>query len=59
MKEIKRDKEKLTMDLSNEKDKYHNEKQKRIELETKLKDLEMKFEEQKKFADANAQRFKE
>ena len=26
MKEIKRDKEKLTIDLSNEKDKYHNEK---------------------------------
>ena len=45
MKEVKRDKEKLTVDLSNEKDKYHNEKARRHELETKVKDLEMKFEE--------------
>ena len=33
MREIKRDKEKLTVDLSNEKEKYHNEKTRRHELE--------------------------
>ena len=54
MRDVKRAKDKLQQDLDAMKEKYHNEKQKRIEHEGKIKELDLKCVELKGFADANA-----
>ena len=46
-------------DLQSEKQRFNEEKQKRISLEKKVEELEVKCVELQNFADSNAQRFKE
>ena len=59
LKNVKKKNEKLTTDLKNAKDNYHNEKAKRQELEKKKQELELANIELKKIADENANRARE
>lgn len=59
LKDVKKMKEKLTIDLANEKERYHTEKQKKQELEAKVKELEIKCTDLKNISDENAKRYKE
>jgi uncharacterized protein YigA (DUF484 family) len=59
LKDVKKKNEKLTTDLKNAKDNYHNEKAKRQELEKKKQELELANIELKKIADENANRARE